>query len=148
MQIKKLLQKLANKVGLEIHKIQPTPRTTTTGFFEYISSFNIDFEVVIDGGAAYGDWTIICQKIFPQAEYYLYEPLAEYAPFLKHLESSSTFIKPLALSDNSGTIEFHKHSDLVGSSIFSEIEGGECGWRTHCRPMHYPGKGIFKSCCQ
>jgi len=43
--------------------------------------------VVLDVGAARGDWTTSCRRIYPQATYLLIEPLADYAPALSALSA-------------------------------------------------------------
>ena len=36
---------------------------------------------VIDVGAAHGDWSRMCRRVYPNAEYILVEPLSEYFAF-------------------------------------------------------------------
>ena len=82
---------------------------------------------VIDGGAAHGNWSRECSTIFPDAQYLLIEPLAEYE---KDLQEVTRIIKratvvPIVLKSESGAVPFNVHPDLEGSSLFMEQGGVE-----------------------
>lgn len=80
---------------------------------------------VIDVGAALGDWTVECARVFPQARYVLAEPLAEFHGRLEEVARTlaRAEVVPAALSDRAGETTLHVHRDLVGSSLLREQEG-------------------------
>jgi len=79
---------------------------------------------VIDVGAALGDWSLACSKIFPNAKYVLVGPLSEYSRALKHAMENikqAVYINQAAASSE-GKTEMYVHKDLVGSSLKAEVE--------------------------
>ena len=81
---------------------------------------------VIDVGAAYGSFTSQCQTVFPDARYLLIEPLEEYRPLLEQVKQSSARVdyRLAAASDYDGDVVINVHQDLVGSSLYREVEEG------------------------
>jgi FkbM family methyltransferase len=80
---------------------------------------------VIDVGAAYGDWSADCQLVFPEAQYVLVEPLAEFEPLLaaRAADLGAATVVGVAAAPVPGDATFHVHDDLVGSSLLLETEG-------------------------
>jgi FkbM family methyltransferase len=79
---------------------------------------------VIDVGAAYGDWSIMCQAVFPSARYLLVEPLEEFAPFLHDAVArlSDANWVPAVAAGQRGERNLRVHRDLVGSSLLVEAQ--------------------------
>ncbi|CAN5885912.1 N/A [soil metagenome] len=82
---------------------------------------------VIDLGAAEGTWTIKAEKVWPSADYILFEPLEERQKDLKVLAQRNPKIKPIfaAAGNKTGTVKFLVSDDLDGSGIYdAEKDGG------------------------
>jgi FkbM family methyltransferase len=79
---------------------------------------------VVDVGAAYGSFASQCVTVFPKARFLLLEPLVEYQPFLKELTASMPMAQCImaAATAHQGEIVLNVHPDLVGSSLFREVE--------------------------
>jgi len=61
--------------------------------------------VILDVGASNGIWSVTCSKYFPESEYFLVEPLAQYeGQFVKGYNNSWTRLN-LALSSEDGTAD-------------------------------------------
>jgi len=79
--------------------------------------------VVYDIGASNGVWSDTIALTLPEAEYYLFEPLAESVPFYRSDLKERLARRPkfhlhaVALSDHSGTAEMFATHDGWGSSI-------------------------------
>lgn len=66
-------------------------------------------EIVIDGGANVGLFSIAAQKIFPEATFHLIEPQPPCLPVLRELCARRNFVlHEVALSDRPGVVEFLK----------------------------------------
>src|SRR5436190_12791809 len=80
-------------------------------------------KIVYDIGASTGIWTEVISTVLPEAEYYLFEPLAEtleiykrdLQPRLHRLPRARLF--PVALGDTSGYAEMFVAVDGYGSSL-------------------------------
>ena len=96
----------------------------------FISSFkkikNLGFypDLIIDVGAARGEWSLECSEIFSNSRYLLIDPLEENINFLTKLEKTRSFkFWSGALGSREGDINFYLHGDQ--SSIFeSEYNEG------------------------
>jgi FkbM family methyltransferase len=81
---------------------------------------------VADVGAAYGNWSVACAAVFPEAQFVLVEPLSEFAPFLVEAAGrlgNARYVAAAAGSSD-GDATMHVHRDLVGSSTYREREPG------------------------
>jgi FkbM family methyltransferase len=115
------------RFGLEIRRLSPAEKRRDT----YESSLCVAVQnglcvnTVIDVGAAFGSWTRTCLNFFPQAEYVLVEPLAQYDDYLASLLNQFSNVRRIraAAADKSGKTEFFLHEDWVGSSLYREEEG-------------------------
>jgi FkbM family methyltransferase len=80
---------------------------------------------VLDVGAAWGQWSEECHRIFRDARYILVEPLEELVPTLDavraRLGAATVVTAAVAASDGEQVINVHR--DLVGTSLFGEAEG-------------------------
>ncbi len=77
---------------------------------------------VIDVGAAWGNWSRESARVFPDARYVLVEPLVEYRASLEQVakELPGAVLVPLVAASAPGTMTFHVHPDLEGSSVYRE----------------------------
>jgi len=77
---------------------------------------------VIDVGAAWGNWSRECAAVFPNARHVLVEPLVEYRTSLEKAvkELPSAVLVQSVAASAPGTVTFHVHPDLEGSSVYRE----------------------------
>lgn len=93
--------------------------------------------VFFDIGASNGIWSDAIQLTCPEAEYYLFEPLANAVPFYKEdlrmrLARQRNFhLNAVALSDHNGTEEMFATHDGWGSSLLDRGEIPEVKERLH-----------------
>ncbi len=83
--------------------------------------------VAYDIGAHVGFYTLMFAKIVgPSGEVHAFEPYPENVRFLqKHLELNrltNVILKPLAISDKSGEVEFYKSYTAFMGNIMSKLE--------------------------
>jgi FkbM family methyltransferase len=123
---KKSIRQLLNSVGLEIQRKQPSrpARHSLSGLLNQIQSLGVAPATVFDVGAAYTEFTQQCYDVFPQARYVLLEPLEEYKTYLEATAARLPQVEYIlaAAADKKGTLTFHVHPDLVGSSLYLEGE--------------------------
>ena len=80
-------------------------------------------KVLFDIGASNGIWSDSIAEVLPDAEYHLFEPLADVVPFYIHDLQERLARRPnfhlhaVALSDHAGTTEMYATHDAWGSSI-------------------------------
>jgi FkbM family methyltransferase len=117
--------------GLEVRQKRPggllsVERDSLRGVLLHARSVGCAPFTVIDVGAAYGSFTQECSAVFPDARYILIEPLVEYKPALERIvrsvEQAEYMEAAAAAHDDERTI--HVHPDLVGSSLYREVEEG------------------------
>lgn len=110
-------------LGLEVRR-RSTMSTAAT--LERIRGLGIVPATVVDVGAAYGDWSATCCRIFPDARCILIEPLEEFAPFIDlHPELRDAIRIVAAAGAGSGGVDLNVHEDLVGTSQLRERAGGD-----------------------
>jgi len=75
--------------------------------------------VVLDVGASDGSWTRLAMRLWPDASYHLFEPLAHWATRLQALAAQHPAVQyhPVALSSRDGTASIGVTPDLYGSSL-------------------------------
>jgi FkbM family methyltransferase len=82
---------------------------------------------IVDAGAARGEWTRECMRVFPDSRYLLVDPLDENRPALAELAAGRPLIKVWhgALGPEEGRVDMHVHGDQssVLSSEFSAVVG-------------------------
>jgi len=78
----------------------------------------IELRQIVDAGAAQGTWTRECLEVFPDANYFLVEPLEENVNFLNELRRVQPKVKVWAgaLGAAAGEVGFYVHGDQ--SSFF------------------------------
>lgn len=115
--------------GLEVHWRpqycgQLGPRTSMAEMLRQSKHIGFAPNTVIDVGAALGSFTRECHAVFPDAHYLLIEPLEEYRPVLDRLTGviPKVHCYIAAAAARSGTMELNVHPDLVGSSLYREVE--------------------------
>lgn len=127
--LKASIQRLLALAGLEIRRIAPghrAARHSVADTIEQARRMGFIPGTVIDVGAAYGSFTELCRMIYPRARYLLVEPLQEYRPLLEQLKQSSPFMDYTiaAAARQEGEAVINVHPDLVGPSLFREVETG------------------------
>ena len=82
---------------------------------------------VIDVGAAQGKWSLLCEGIWPSAEYLLVEPLEENREPLAMLAKSRPGWRHVAAAAGAagGEVEFAVAPDLDGSGVYDKGQGLE-----------------------
>lgn len=92
------------------------------GYLNRLKSRGFYPNSVLDIGAAYGEWSFMCSRIFPKADYLLVEPLEEYKTSLenkiKQIEKAQFVLK--AVGPFTGKAKIYVQDDLVGSSILRD----------------------------
>lgn len=131
--MKRFMKSVFRLFGLEVHRAgrpgHSGPRLQR-GFLEGVlgQARKVGFSpsTIIDVGAAHGTFTQACLGLFPEARYILIEPLAEYAPFLDRIVGSlkqGDCVRAAAAAEP-GETTLNVHPDLVGSSLYREVEEG------------------------
>ena len=128
--LKRTLRRTLALAGLEVHRSSAPSahgyhqRGALSGLLHHARNVGLSPATVIDVGAAYGDFTVECHRVFPDAEYILVEPLEEFRPFLEAVSSSVPKAQYVlaAASAESGELTINVHPDLVGSSVYLEDE--------------------------
>ncbi|HKT35397.1 MAG TPA: FkbM family methyltransferase [Nitrospira sp.] len=126
-----LVQRLFRWIGFEIRRYRTDgaadrqhARDSLKGVLEQVKETGFAPATVIDVGAAMGSFTKTCYNFFPDAHYLLIEPLKEYLPALTKVVQAiprATYeIKAASASEDS--VVLNVHEDLVGSSLYREME--------------------------
>lgn len=117
--LKQLMNKLFRRFGFEVRKAAESPlrevllRAKQNGLAP---------RTVIDVGAAWGEWSRECARVFQDARYVLVEPLVEYRASLERVMAAlpQAVLVPQVVAAAPGTVTFHVHPDLTGSSLYKE----------------------------
>jgi FkbM family methyltransferase len=120
------LQKLSHKINTIIQYPELIPtlfnklnRDFCKNLLFFKKDLGINFETIIDVGAAIGEYSKSARLIFPDARIYAFEPIPE---SFKKLEDVAGKIKNMqchnvALSDEEGETEFHLNEFSFSSSL-------------------------------
>lgn len=107
--------------------------TEERGLLRRLKATGFEARSIFDIGAASGSWSQLVSRVFPGAEYHLFEPLAGRFPEYDRklgaaLRSQSNFrMHGVALSDTGGTRWFWVGPSGLGSSLVNASEhGDEC----------------------
>ncbi|MBX9694556.1 MAG: FkbM family methyltransferase [Cyanobacteria bacterium] len=131
--MKVLANRILRRFGFEIRKvcrpcsIRPNlSRDSLQGLLEQVRERGFSPSSVIDAGAACGTFSSQCHTLFPDAHYLLIEPLSEYLPSIEKVVSgiSRATYEMAAVASQEGSVVFNVHHDLVGSSLYQEVEEG------------------------
>lgn len=131
--MKHLIRQVLWKLGFDIQRVNKAGRTelgaqrnSLQGVLGQVHRVGFTPGTVIDVGAAFGIFTTECHKIFPDVHYVLVEPIEEYLPVLSKVVDSlphaTNVIAVVAAED--GRVFLNVHHDLVGSSLYREVEEG------------------------
>ena len=121
--IKKLRRYLGNVYrALTTFTSQP-PRISHDASLRLLSH-HLQFATVYDAGAADGVFTRLALRLWPDANYVLFEPLES----LYRLEntfkgSPNVHVVASAVLESQQQVEINVHPDLYGSSVYKEVEG-------------------------
>jgi FkbM family methyltransferase len=78
--------------------------------------------IIFDVGASYGIWSNAVSKVFPRANYYLFEPLVDHLPvYRKYLDvvlamHANFHVHQVAVGNRSGRIEMYTEPGMYGST--------------------------------
>ncbi|UVO31807.1 FkbM family methyltransferase [Bradyrhizobium arachidis] len=124
---------LLEPIGLRLMRTDAPVRNFGL-FFKHLKSLNFDVKTVIDVGIALGTSPIY--EAFPQARYFLVEPVAECRPILEQLKQSlnAEYFLVAAGAEN-GEVTINVHDDISGSSIFTQVEGKALDGEARLAPM-------------
>jgi FkbM family methyltransferase len=119
--IKENIQFLANKV-LKPFKLRIVRLARGVGIdlcLKGLAQRGYSPKVVLDIGAAQGSWTKLAMQSWPDAEYFMIEPLEERVPDLQTLTNQNTNIKFIvaAAGSEAGTLSIGVTQDLNSSSL-------------------------------
>ena len=120
--MKKQINHLLNKVGLHLKR----SLGLNVRFFNISDLRNKGFvpSSILDVGAAQGNWTKDCLKVFPEADYLLIEPLKENLASLTALCNRFSNIQfvSAAAGHISGYLSMRIQNDLDGSSFHKDAD--------------------------
>jgi FkbM family methyltransferase len=115
--VKKFINNAFGIAGFEISKKRE--KFSMTGCLNRLKSRGFYPNYILDIGAAYREWSLMCSRVFPDANYLLVEPLEEYKNTLQNKMKkikNSQFVMT-ALGPYTGETKIHVQDDFVGSSI-------------------------------
>jgi FkbM family methyltransferase len=121
------VNRVLSPLGLSLQRRGGLPRASAERALRRLPGLGVQPRIVVDVGAAYGDWSALAGRVFPEARFLLVEPLSEFAPFLeaRARDLRSATVVAAAAGRTAGTTTLHVHEDLVGTSLRSEpgLEG-------------------------
>jgi FkbM family methyltransferase len=99
-------------------------RVSMDGVLAQLQRLGFAPRTIIDIGAAYGEFSRLCTSYFPAARLLLFEPLAEYKPYLDRVlaDFPQAILRTAAAGSQPGRRSINVHPDLVGSSFLRETE--------------------------
>jgi FkbM family methyltransferase len=118
------LNRLLAATGYALQRRSGPARATAERALERLPVLGLSPRTVVDVGAAYGEWSELAGRVFPDAQLILVEPLSEFAPFLEAAArrlANATMV-PAAAGRESGSGVLHVHRDLVGTSLRTESD--------------------------
>jgi len=123
-QLKKLVNSLLEIGGLRMMSANWGPRGFASSL-KRVKSQGVIPQTVIDIGASNGQWTRECLTIFPEAKYFLVDPLSQNIPALEKLAAQNQRIKYWcgALGSSDGSLPLHMHGDQSSMLISGEYGG-------------------------
>lgn len=96
---------------------------------QLIKRLSIPIHTVVDVGAANGDWTEHTKTVFPNAEYHLFEPLAQHTDLYRQAHAKRKAaeedytLHEMALSDADGETTIDVHDNIYASSLMPHSSG-------------------------
>ena len=131
--MKAIVKKGLRCLGIEVRRAARTAtdtlavrRDSLEGLLNQVQKLGFSPATVIDVGAASGTFSNQCHQVFPKATYLLIEPLQEFLSPLKRLLKTipQAHCEHAAASSYEGSMRLNVHHDLVGSSLYNEVEEG------------------------
>jgi len=124
-QLKELVNSLLGVGGLRMVSANWGPRGFSSSL-KRVKSQGIIPQTVIDIGASNGQWTRECFAIFPEARYFLVDPLSQNTPSLEKLATQNQKVKYWrgALGSSESSLPLRMHGDQ-SSLLISEEYGGD-----------------------
>lgn len=126
-----IVKALFRTAGLEVRRVNPAGqgmprRDSIHEVLLQAKARGFSPGTIIDVGAAYGSFAKQCVEVFPEAQCILVEPLREYQPLLDRLVGAHPRITYVmaAAGESSDERYINVHPDLVGSSLYREVEEG------------------------
>ena len=127
--LQRAIRAMLRQLNLDIYRLDSEKavslsRSGINGLLRQTQSLGFVPATVVDVGAAFGSFASQCASVFPHAQYFLLEPLAEYQVVLKKMMGMMPNAQCIAAaaSAHHGEVVLNVHPDLVGSSLLSEIE--------------------------
>lgn len=127
--LKKAIRAMLCWLNLDIYRLDSAKavslsRSGLDGLLRQAHAMGFIPTTVVDVGAAYGSFARQCFSVFPKARFLLLEPLNEYQPLLNTLIDAMPTAQCImaAASAHQGEVALNVHPDLVGSSLFREVE--------------------------
>jgi len=120
--MKQVINNLLRRAGFEISRVRT--KNELVGRLSHVRELGLNPGTVIDIGAAWGEWSKECNKVFKGMSYMLVEPLSEYKNSLRKVVeqiSKAAYVQS-ALARESGDVTINVHPDLEGSSFYLEEE--------------------------
>ncbi len=128
IKVKKLVNRLLKPFGVRMVNANWGPRGFAKVFRE-IASSGIAIDQIVDVGASNGQWTDECREVWPNAKYFLIDPLAENEPALQRMRSRVPGMDYFlgALSSKPGSMVLNHHGDQSSfhASEFVLNSGGQ-----------------------
>jgi FkbM family methyltransferase len=135
--IKSLIKFVFNNIGYDVHSNKKNIQDRRVSLQEVLQQLvRIDFRpnTVIDIGVATGTFELY--KAYPYAKHLLIEPLKEFEADLEKISQKYGAEYVLAAAGNrTGSIKIYVHDDLLGSSLYKEVEGKHVDGRTRKVPV-------------
>lgn len=123
----RVVHRLLGTLGLELRRKRPVApvrveRRSLRGALEHARSTGLSPRTVIDVGVAYG--TPELYETFPAARHLLVEPVETFRPHLDAIVRAYPTAEYViaAAAGKPGTVTLNVHPDLVGSSMYLEVE--------------------------
>ena len=127
--LKRAIRAMLRRFNLDVYRLDSSKavslsRSGIDGLLCQAQSMGFMPTTVVDVGAAYGSFASQCFSVFPKARFLLLEPLVEYQPALNKMIASMPAAQCIvaAASAHQGEVVLNVHPDLVGSSLFREVE--------------------------
>jgi FkbM family methyltransferase len=127
--LKRAIRAMLRRLNLDIYRLDSAKavslsRSGLDGLLRQAQSMGFMPTTVVDVGAAYGSFASQCFSVFPKARFLLLEPLVEYQPLMNKMIEAMPAAQCIvaAASAHQGEVVLNVHPDLVGSSLFREVE--------------------------
>lgn len=124
MQIKMFIRKFLKSILLRSgFSISRNPDFGMDSCLKRLAMRGFKPEMVLDIGAAWGDWTLLAMKYWPDSAYFLVEPLHEWKNDLEKLSARYSNVKYILAGVGAapGRLQLSVTEDLYGSSLFSDV---------------------------